>query len=446
MFHDIPRRTPIHLTVYRLSTTLVLRRCRAGLQSGEHAAVKLSVIILTHNRRDTLLRTLERVEQQTAWLGRNGEVWVVDNGSTDQTHQAVSSGFPTVRMIRCASNEGVWARQYAIDQASGQYVCFVDDDSYPTPNALAWSLGYLDDHRRTAAVTGRVVLADGTCEASALPAIPAMGGLCIRRAELERAGGLHPCRGFIRQAEEYDLAFRILALGYRLHRSDNAVYGHEKQTGTRSNGLVHRLDLRNNLVVLDRYVPDPLRRVYREDWIQRYEALARADGHHDAAKRGRAEADRWATDDDSVARRPAHPATIETVFQLEHQTRLVRQWSDSHRVRRVCIADVSKNIYASYRACCQSGLEICAVVDPHRAFSGLRYRGIPVRRDTDALRQGDGVVLSNVNPAHIDGRFAQLGRQFAGPILRFWPAPSPETPPEQVDPVVATHAGPTRRQ
>ncbi len=43
------------------------------------------------------------------------------------------------------------------------------------------------------------------------------------------------------------------------------------------------MDLRNNLVVIRRYLPKYLRTIYRRDWTQRYIAIARKSGNTQSA-------------------------------------------------------------------------------------------------------------------------------------------------------------------
>jgi hypothetical protein len=85
------------------------------------------------------------------------------------------------------------------------------------------------------------------------------------------------------------------------------------------------------------------------------------------------------------------------------------------------LADYSKNIYATWRAAQRAGLRVVGVAENHPALAGLRYRGAAVRPDRDAIDgRADGVILTNVNPAVVERREAQLRRRFAGPILTLY--------------------------
>jgi hypothetical protein len=99
----------------------------------------------------------------------------------------------------------------------------------------------------------------------------------------------------------------------------------------------------------------------------------------------------------------------------------VRRWKREHAIRWVAIADFSKNFFATWRACTLAGLEIVALVDNRPAFAGMSHRGVPIVSIARAVQSRiDGIVLSNMNPAQIDDRLADLSDAYSGPILRLW--------------------------
>ena len=53
--------------------------------------MKLSYVIITRNRRDALLNTLAKLEQNTGLSRRSWETIVVDNASDDGSPEAVKS-------------------------------------------------------------------------------------------------------------------------------------------------------------------------------------------------------------------------------------------------------------------------------------------------------------------------------------------------------------------
>ena len=381
--------------------------------------MKLSIVIVTHNRCEALRRTLGILRDHPHLPHDDMELIVVDNGSSDGTAAMLARESKELHIIRRGRNEGVSARNHAFKMARGEYVMLIDDDSYPLGDAADRSMAYLDTHPRTAAVVGRVELPDGRLEASALPTVTINCAVILRRRVIDEVGGL-PTE-FFRQAEEYDWSFRIWQAGYRIERFEDVRYRHDKAPGNRIPAAVRRYDLRNNLILLERYLPQPLRREYRRDWIQRYGALARTGGGRWAHWRGRVDGLGWAVREAARGRRLLDDATIERIFDLDGQADRIAQWSRRHGIQRVLIADLSKNLYATWRGCREAGLTVVGITDNGPAFEGLRYRDLPVRMDAAwSSTAVDGIVLSNVNPAQVERRAAELEAQFAKPVLSLW--------------------------
>ena len=114
--------------------------------------------------------------------------------------------------------------------------------------------------------------------------------------------------------------------------------------------------------------------------------------------------------------------TIEHLFDLERQAEAVAAWVQQQGVKRVALADFSKNVYATYRACRGSAAKVACLLDNRPAFKGMEYRGLPILPDAeaDAASTSTAIVLSNVNPAQVDARYAELTAQFGKPVLRLW--------------------------
>lgn len=381
--------------------------------------MKLSYVIVTRNRREALLQTLARLEADTG-LGRHEwEVFVVDNASEDDSIEAVTSQFPQTRIISLTENEGVPARNHAIAPASGKYLAFLDDDSYPLPGAIPAALSYLSRRPKTAALVARVILPNGEAEAPAMPAITIGGASIIRRSVMEQVGGFDP--SFIRQAEEYDLSCRIWQAGYRIERFEDICFGHDKVPGGRSSELTRRMDLRNNLIVVERYLPRAMRSAYRRDWLERYTLLGLHEDFAEAMKETIREARLHARDEARRGRRTISATALEAIFEWDSQAKRIAQWCKSAGVKRVAMADVGKNIFATLRACRLAGLQIVSVLENHPAFAGRKYRRIPIVPYANADEGSfDGIVLSNINPAQVEKRSQALESRFKVPILRLW--------------------------
>jgi glycosyltransferase involved in cell wall biosynthesis len=380
--------------------------------------MKLSCIITTRNRRDSTLQTLAHLEKETALPQHDWEILVVDNGSTDGTADAVA-GNRRVKVISLAENEGVPARNLALAHARGKYVAFLGDNVRPIGRALPTAIKYLARHPKVAVVVGRVVLPDGSADAPALPAVLMGGASIVRKTVLDSIGGF--AAEFFRQAADYELSFRIWRAGYRIERFEDLLFSSEPQTDCKPSALACRMDLRNNLILCERYLPRPLRQAYRRDWMRRYALLARHGSHNGNANAALKEARIWARREAAVGRKTLGADAIESIFQLEAQREAVARWAKANQIRRVCIADWGKNLFATWQACRAVGLKIEAILDHTRAFAGTTYRKTPIIPDMAAdPRNFDGILLSTVNPAQVDNRAAELESRFAKPVLRLW--------------------------
>jgi GT2 family glycosyltransferase len=381
--------------------------------------MKLTYVIISRNRRQRLLETLGKLIDNTPLEIAQWETIVVDNASEDGSPDAVRERFPRVRQIVRPINEGMPARNHAFAAARGDFLFSLDDDSYPAPGAVQIALDWMKRRPHVAALTGRAVLPAGDWEASAFPAVILGGASVLRRSVIQQIGGFAP--EFFRQAEEYDLSFRIWRAGYAVERCESLIFRHDKQATGRSSATTHKMDLRNNLFLVERFLPRELRRAYRHDWMRRYAAIANADGCPAAVAEALHEARLWARAERASGRQTLDARVVEKIFGLERQGELLREWKRRHRIRKVIIADFSKNLYAAWRACTLAGLEITALADERPAFAGMVHRGMPVLPLPQAIGRGaDGIVLSNINPAQIEQRFEALQAAFAGPVLRLW--------------------------
>lgn len=113
-------------------------------------APRVSIVMPTYNRRDTILRAIESVRAQ--WVD-DWELVVVDDGSTDGTRDVVAGIDPRVRLI-VQENQGVaGARNTAFCATRGELVAFLDsDDAWPAHH-LALAVAFFDAHPSEQAYT-----------------------------------------------------------------------------------------------------------------------------------------------------------------------------------------------------------------------------------------------------------------------------------------------------
>jgi GT2 family glycosyltransferase len=215
-------------------------------------------VVITHNRRPELLRTLRTLRA----LPEAPRVIVTDNASEDGTAEAVTRLFPEVTLLTPGRNLGAVGRNLAVERVSSPYVAFCDDDTWWEPGALRHAADVLDPRPRLAAVTARIIvepsgeedpvvaeLRDSPLTGPAWLPGPALGSFLaaatVMRTEAFRsAGGFHP--GLWLGGEEELLATDLLRQGWWLSYVPELVVHHAASTVRDSTGR-RTLGLRNTL-------------------------------------------------------------------------------------------------------------------------------------------------------------------------------------------------------
>ena len=103
------------------------------------AIEEISVIIPTYNRCDLLKRAINSVIKQTI---TPKEIIIVDNGSTDQTYQMVSSLFPEINYFIEKKRGVSAARNKGIIESKSKWIAFLDSDDAWKPTKLEKQMEY----------------------------------------------------------------------------------------------------------------------------------------------------------------------------------------------------------------------------------------------------------------------------------------------------------------
>lgn len=93
----------------------------------------VSAIIATYNRADIVGEAIESILGQTY---KNMEVLVVDDGSTDGTHEALRRFGNRIRVVRQENAGPGAARNRGIEVARGELIAFLDSDDIWMPTKL----------------------------------------------------------------------------------------------------------------------------------------------------------------------------------------------------------------------------------------------------------------------------------------------------------------------
>lgn len=116
-----------------------------------------SIIITTHNRPQLLPRAVASARQ----AGRDPEIVVVDDASTDETAEVCRSLYG-IRSVRTDRRLGVaGARNVGIQESSGDYICFLDDDDERLPGSVDVQLDRLEAEPGAALVYGQALIDSG---------------------------------------------------------------------------------------------------------------------------------------------------------------------------------------------------------------------------------------------------------------------------------------------
>jgi glycosyltransferase involved in cell wall biosynthesis len=125
-----------------------------------NSGILLSIAICTYNRATYLRDTIAELAKQHADRGQV-EILVVNNNSSDQTnevlYEAISTHPGLTLQVVQESQQGLsHARNRALQESTGQFVLFIDDDVFLPDNFVESWVGFLKQQRTIAAAGGPI--------------------------------------------------------------------------------------------------------------------------------------------------------------------------------------------------------------------------------------------------------------------------------------------------
>ena len=205
--------------------------------------MKLSVVIVSYNVRNYLEQCLQSV--QRALEGIEGEVFVVDNHSDDDSVVTVREKYPWVRLIENQENLGFSkANNQAIRQSQAEYVLLLNPDTVVAEDTLRGVLTFMDEHPKAGGAGVMMCYEDGSRAPESRRALPTpwvaalkmlgftkryymshlpwdqpcrieviSGAFCLLRHEALKTIGLLD-EDFFMYGEDIDLSYRLLKGGW----------------------------------------------------------------------------------------------------------------------------------------------------------------------------------------------------------------------------------------
>ena len=198
--------------------------------------MKLSIVIVSYNVRSYLELCLQSVSK--ALEGIEGEVWVVDNCSQDDSVAVLKRDYPWVRLVENNENMG-------FAQSQSDYVLLLNPDTVVAESTLRGVLQFMDEHPEAGGAGVMMHNEDGTIAPESRRALPTpwvsalkmlgftrryymsrlpwdqpgridviSGAFCLlRRKALDQVGLLD--EDFFMYGEDIDLSYRLLKGGWQ---------------------------------------------------------------------------------------------------------------------------------------------------------------------------------------------------------------------------------------
>jgi glycosyltransferase involved in cell wall biosynthesis len=169
------------------------------------------------------------------------EILVVDDGSTDRTSQVAAAADARVRVLRLPTNQGRGAaRRHGVAAATGTVIGFVDADIEVGTDWLRRCLEHLPGH----AAVGGIAVPDGDVaplvRITGVTPRPVDGSMPITGNNVVFDGEILKKTGFDENAklgEDFRLAARLLAEGYRLKQIPGLAVKHNETKSYRKSFL-----------------------------------------------------------------------------------------------------------------------------------------------------------------------------------------------------------------
>jgi N-acetylglucosaminyl-diphospho-decaprenol L-rhamnosyltransferase len=208
-----------------------------------------SIVIVNWNTKELVLQCLQSVYKNTT--EKCFDVWVVDNGSTDDSVAALQTQYPDVNLVEAGQNLGfAHGNNLALEKIAGKYAVLLNTDTVVKPFAIDFLITFMEDHPEAGAAGPYLLNPDDSLQISCYPfptlfrefwrlfhfdlivpigvypmkswktdcyyKVDSIQGACmiLRKTALNQIGFFDP--NYFMYTEEIDLCYRIKHAGWNL--------------------------------------------------------------------------------------------------------------------------------------------------------------------------------------------------------------------------------------
>ncbi len=241
--------------------------------------MKCSVILVSWNCVEFIGSCLDSLSNQNfPW--DKFEVFLIDNGSSDESVEFVKQHYPWVRVLNNTENNYAGANNLGVEKSSGEFISFLNPDTKVDPDWLKELVETLDSNPKVGVVTSKIyenephLFAVGMRETDDLDWEPIGNGekdncqydgvytvkyinhcSCLYRREcLDKVGLLDT--NFMMYHEDVDMSLRVRRAGWQLMVNTNSIVYHQVHGSIeKSKHMFNYYIDRNRLYVIAKHFP-----------------------------------------------------------------------------------------------------------------------------------------------------------------------------------------------
>jgi len=119
------------------------RYISTGTESARQGSPYCSFIVAVYNRQQYVAQTIQSILAQTI---TDFELIIIDDGSTDRSHHIICDFKDSRIKYHSIDHHGCWyAKNYGIQHAKGEFVCFIDSDDFISADFLQKAVSTVAD-------------------------------------------------------------------------------------------------------------------------------------------------------------------------------------------------------------------------------------------------------------------------------------------------------------